>query len=270
MESENTCLWDDLKLPVKKSTIRSFNPTYKRWVTMWDEKVSDKCFENELDWWIRYNDKFSSWVSTPPWHINCRCILMTSEEDKKPELTKEEKWDIVLKLALRIFKDKGKKMYKLWHPTFLESIINTNSIHVIKTKFALEILFWDSNIKKNSDFYKYSHNKPDVYFLWKQVWGEVIIDWIPVYLADIWNLLYWYLWQRIWFEYNTIIEWANIETSTKTDDIENNEKDDRVFYELWYNLAENTKDSELTLNTLKETLINWTNRANEIRRNKDN
>jgi hypothetical protein len=100
--------------------------------------------------------------------------------------------------------------------------------------FAWEIEKWDSNVKINDNFLPYSHNKPETYIYWKQVWGEVIIGWTPVYLADIWNLLYWYLWNRANFSYNHIKN--NVANATKikvwlnSEKVEKNEKDDRVLY----------------------------------------
>lgn len=256
--------------------------TYKRWITKNDDKVSNICFWNKKVWWIEEDKLFPSWHYKNPWHINCRCIIEYKSSTFKPELTRKEKWDIVLRLALDMFKDKWKHFSDNWVKDYSWNILWLSNefnpafytkVNMVLLEFAKETQNGESNIKMNLDFTEYSHNKPQTYDKnWNQVWWEVIIDWTAVYLADIWNLLFWYSWRNANIPYNTLELAANSATWLKVLLIwwivEDNEKDDRVFYKLWYELADKYKPSDLIIEVLKEYLLRWTYEANKIRRSK--
>jgi len=98
-------------------------------------------------------------------------------------------------------------------------------------------------------------------------WKKIIIDWKDIWLADLWNILYWYNWQKVWYTINNIKFWWLVATSAwfdrwyKKEWILENEKEDWIFYEAWFKLAQNTKSWELTkddiLNTYFSIFENW-------------
>ena len=46
----------------------------KRWMTVWDDRVTETHAQNEADWRIHFNDTFSgTWDQYPPWSDNPRC-----------------------------------------------------------------------------------------------------------------------------------------------------------------------------------------------------
>lgn len=249
-------LWENIPSPL-------FVKVFKKWVTKSDSKVSDLCFENKKVWRIEVSEEFPSWHLKTPWHIECRCIMEYVKSVEVPEITKKEKWEIVLRMALELFKRKGRADKNLAkRPTAILSRIMF---------MFTESQYW-SNIKINKEFLKYTENKPETYFRWYQIWWEVLIDWEIVYLSDFWNLLFWYnAWNLnlpYWFsEWGAnIVTWEKVEHTWET--VEENEKDDRVFYKLWYELAEKYPPEKLTLEALKEYILKWTNEANKIRANK--
>lgn len=69
----------------KKETIKEFKnenedkSVYKKWVTVWDARVTDTHRQNESDWWIPEDWTFSwTWDSEAPWSDNprCRCSVV--------------------------------------------------------------------------------------------------------------------------------------------------------------------------------------------------
>lgn len=62
MTNEN--IWENI--PTKNK--------YKKRILIWDYECSI-CSSNKRDWWILYDDYFTSWVLEPPAHKNCDCEL---------------------------------------------------------------------------------------------------------------------------------------------------------------------------------------------------
>ena len=55
--------------------IRTNQQMVKRWVTQWDDRVTDECESNEGDDWINLESSFSSGDDQPPRFPWCRCYL---------------------------------------------------------------------------------------------------------------------------------------------------------------------------------------------------
>lgn len=273
----NKKLWDNLPTPQK----------YKKWLNETPYSWCKICSWNAKAWRIKLSNKFPSWHNAPPAHPNCDCKLAFITSTVKLDNNKvwdklidtlilRERWNIAIKRALELFKSKGKYyqtkgewQQKIW----INALIwNNNYDPASLYFFKQEISTWESNVKINDEFLELSHNKPWTKYEGKEIWWEVNIKGQTIYLADIWNLLFWYLWARMWITNPFLENAANFATAPKAlytwDTVENNEKDDRIFYKLWYELAEKYTNEELTEEILTEYLIKWTNEANKIRQNK--
>lgn len=78
MTNEN--IWENI--PTKNK--------YKKRILIWDYECSI-CSSNSRDWWILYDDYFTSWVLEPPAHKNCDCELEIKSFIWKVEKTIDNK-----------------------------------------------------------------------------------------------------------------------------------------------------------------------------------
>jgi hypothetical protein len=143
----------------------------------------------------------------------------------------------------------------LW--AFFDNLYSFDT-HTIFWKVTLNTEMW--NIKLNKSIRK------KALFIdenWKTSWSwkKIVIEWKDIWLADIWNILYWYNGRKAWYWSIMLKTGWLIATSKWYDDgykktIIWNEKDDWKFYEAGINLADNTKSWEITREVLLETYFN--------------
>lgn len=231
-----------------------------------DDKTSDMCKLNEADWWINYDKLFISWHFAPPWHVNCRCDLKLSllkldwlEGIKGYTNFEVTYWSEKDKEAMRLI---YYKFYNYW--IYCDNIYSFNTHNIFK-----EIIVnpEHANIKFNKDIRKHSEfidkNKN-----WKLNWKMININWEELYLSDFWNLLYWYLWEKIKYDYLTIRWWALLATASswdfwfKKEWVFKNESRDAVFYKAWFELWEEVEAEDITIEKIVEAIIEAKNKLN--------
>lgn len=60
---------------LNKHLIDTGDRAEKIWDTVWDDRVTEQCRENEAMWWIMKDEAFKSWDNNAPrnWNPRCRC-----------------------------------------------------------------------------------------------------------------------------------------------------------------------------------------------------
>ena len=203
---------------------------------------------------------------------------MRTWEDKNEQKSKKEKWNKDLEFnaeavwakAENLFKEKWQHFWNLKSFSVLWYILwCTDIVPDLNIIFATEVENWESNIKMNPKFCKHWINKPSdegnnprkYDFKWEYPWWEIHYKWNIVYLSDIWNVLYGYLWACIWFSYKHIENAALTVTKAAWDDgakkewVLQNELRDRPYYKMWYSLWRSYPPDKLRKDLIISSLL---------------